>query len=81
VSGRRGFQKRRSSGGGEWIVKSSARGGVRKGVFSKMSRGWRAVICKMPPPLSVAFGSRSCVPDRSLHSLHECVGLHLIRSQ
>jgi hypothetical protein len=29
------------------------------------------VLCKMAPPLSVVFGSKSCVPDWSLHSLHE----------
>jgi hypothetical protein len=48
-------------------------GDLREGVIAKVSRlvrGRRAGFCKMTSPLSVAFGSRSCVRDRSLHSLH-----------
>jgi hypothetical protein len=53
------------------------------GCFCKsalISGGWRAVLCKMLPPLSLTFRSRSNVSHQSFHSLHQYLGFHLIRS-
>jgi hypothetical protein len=41
----------------------------------------QAFICKMTSPPLLAIRSRSNAHDLSLHSLHEWVGSHMIRSQ
>jgi hypothetical protein len=43
--------------------------------------GWRAVICKLFPPIAMAIGSRSCVFDESYYSLHNHPSFHLICSK
>jgi hypothetical protein len=55
-------------------------GKLRRGLLPRLVRGWRVGSCKMTSPIFVAFGSRSCVRDRSLHSLQWWAGFHLIRS-
>jgi hypothetical protein len=36
----------------------------------RLGRPWRACLCKIAPPLLLAFGWRSGAPDLSFHSLH-----------
>jgi hypothetical protein len=52
----------------------------RGGDNADQKGSWRADFHKLYPPLSVAFGWRFSYSDRSLHSLHRWVDLHLIRS-
>jgi hypothetical protein len=40
-----------------------------QGRFAKLTGGWRAGFCKITPPLTPAYGSRSNVSDTSFHSL------------
>jgi hypothetical protein len=66
-------------GRGAWLGKEQGQGVFCKKIWE--GRGPAGAKLQIPPPLSIAFGSRSGASNPSFYSLHKWIGFHPTRKK